>query len=1176
MPYKTFLRIGLAAAFLFCTSSILAAAPIRVTGRVQAEKAGLSGARVELFPAYEEYAEAVRRLTGKTGPVPLAKTRTDAAGDFEILAPESGCFRLEVRAEGYLAQEITLLPLVEDVELPAATLMQGSPVEVRTAGPDGRPLGGIEVQPLGSPLLGGMDRMNWELIAPQVTTDSAGRGSFPWLQLYGPPPVIAVSPRFLGQGAHAKPGEAVTLRLVPTRSGGVEVRNAEGQPVPGALARWSGRPVGITGPDGRLEIAVPEQASALTLENAEGGGAQVFRTVAEGLQPIRLEPPRRIAGRVVDALSRKPVAGAVVWSGSPLLNPAVHSGEDGSFVLTVPAAAAEVWLIAGAAGFLRGESQEAGKGAVEPVLLKLAPAAALSGTVVDGSGKPVRDARIHLRSSRWGEGIVFVDALARSRADGGFRFSQLPPGESFELSATHPGFARTAARARTVPFGQPSPPLRIVMAGGRTAFGRVVDEEDRPIAGAQVTLTSQEGVRDLFEAVSDGTGRFELRTLPPGGRGYLKATHPGYAAAFLDSIEISPAGPDIDLGNVKMLPPVAVEGRVTDSRARPIEGAQVLVQPDRTSFTGGSWVVREKVVLRTGADGSFRAESLERDRRYDLTVRHEGYANASLPGVEAPTAEPLRIEMKAIRTLSGQVVGPAGEPVAGASLNLLDELRIGHRASWGSRLLGRTDEVGRFRVDAPPSDSILLEVSAEGYAPRRVEGLQIPEDGELANLRITLSRGGVLDVRVLNREGVPVVDAWVRVSPAAGPAPGATGESKRPTDSTGQCRIIVPEAGVYEVTAEASGAAAVASVRVVPGPEVTPVELRFSSGVAVSGRVIGEDGAGTAGAAVSLDDETGRGPGTTTAADGSFVFPLVFDDDYRLRARWEDFQADPLDVTVAGSPVQGLELRLRLHKPEKGRASLTVRILGLTPEEIPKVRITASGPDSPTRYGRPDSDGVHRFERLRPGSWYVTATAGDREAHGTVQIPDGAAQAALDLVFRKGLTLTGRVLVDGAPLSSGSVDAWSQDNYIVSARTAHDGTFTLGSLAAGPVTLLIAGSQGFAGLHTVQLTEDQEVALSLVTGRLAGRVLTATGEPVEGATVSLEAWLPDFGGPVSAPGGRTGADGAFDIPGLGAGPYQIKVRKEGFVPAEATAEVPAGGSSAPVSVVLRPREERTP
>lgn len=211
-------------------ASAASAAPIRVTGRVLAERTALAGARVELFPAYESYAEAVRQLTEKTGPVPIAKALT---------------------------------------------------------------------------------------------------------------------------------GEATALWLAPSRPGWVEARDADGQLVPGALARWNGQPVGITGPDGRLEIAVPGQALVLSLENGEGRGAQVFRTVEEDVQPIRLEPLRRITGRVVDALSRKPVAGAVVWSGPPLAAPAVRSGEDGTFVLTVPVARATLGLRlnAGAPGFLPDEGQ---------------------------------------------------------------------------------------------------------------------------------------------------------------------------------------------------------------------------------------------------------------------------------------------------------------------------------------------------------------------------------------------------------------------------------------------------------------------------------------------------------------------------------------------------------------------------------------------------------------------------------------------------------------------------------------------------------------------------------------------------------------------------------------------------------------------------------------------------
>lgn len=45
-----------------------------------------------------------------------------------------------VRAEGYLPVEIPFLALIDHQELPTAPLVRSLPVEVRTTGPDGRPL----------------------------------------------------------------------------------------------------------------------------------------------------------------------------------------------------------------------------------------------------------------------------------------------------------------------------------------------------------------------------------------------------------------------------------------------------------------------------------------------------------------------------------------------------------------------------------------------------------------------------------------------------------------------------------------------------------------------------------------------------------------------------------------------------------------------------------------------------------------------------------------------------------------------------------------------------------------------------------------------------------------------------------------------------------------------------
>jgi uncharacterized GH25 family protein len=1054
------------------------------------------------------------------------------------------------------------VPLVEDRELPPALLPPASPMEVRTVGPDGRPVAGIEVRtldPFGeSRRFQGFDAWRWRIAAARSITDAQGRASLQSFK-FSVPAVVAASPRFLGQAATGKPGEAVTLRLSPGRAGWIEAWDAGGKPVPGALARWKGEPVGITGADGRLEIAMPEGGDALTLESREGWGARVTQAEGKGILPVRLARPRRIAGRVVDALSRKPVAGALVWSGWPLVAPAVRSGADGAFVLEVPAA--EGWVEAGAAGFLRNERQLVKKGP-EPAVLTLAPSAALSGIVVDSRGQPVSGVNVTLSYMKGTEGL---SVPARSRADGEFRFTGLPPGGTFDLSATRDGFARTTATARTAPAGQPSPRARIVMADGQTAFGRVVDEGGRPIEGAALLLASPygEGLRD---AVSDAEGRFEFRHLIP-GRVSLRATHPDHAPGFLKAVEIPPETPRVNLGTVKLPPAEAIEGRVTDSRGRAIEGAEVLSYGETSGFGGDSMaMLDEEAPLRTGSDGSFRIERLESGKRYALTVRHAGYVEASVPGVPAPTLEPLTIELKAARSLSGRVLGPEGEPVEGATVFWFQDGNV----SFDSAV--KSDADGKFRITGFPPGTLMLEAMAEGYANRRIEGIEIPGDKDPEDLQITLQRAITLDVRVLNAEGEPVPGVSVSMQPVE-PIPVEDrrmvllhGLDPDRTDAAGRCRLTVPNPGNYWVLASRQGEPVRNQVEVHEGSNA--VEIRLPAITEISGRVVDGNGAPVARAAVNLRQNEAL-QRRWTSADGTFVFSDVADGEYRVAAVQEKLASEEVGVTVAGRPVQGIELRLDRERPG---ATLTGHVLGLPPEELSGLLVRAFGQSEMANPVPADREGAYRFERLTPGTWRIEAMdSRQREALGTVEIPPGIPAVEFDLKFPTGFTLTGRVLVDGVPLSEAIVRAQGKEGFDPNGRTAYDGTFELRDLPAGLTTLVVSGPQGLGAVRTLMLTESQDIKIELATGRLAGTVVSATGEPVEDALIRLEAWSTGVESSFAQSVARTSADGAFQFPRIAAGTYKIKVSKDGFAPVETTAEVPPGGGGPPMSVLLKPQ-----
>ena len=113
--------------WLLSLSFALAAAapgppPIHITGRILPPvPVKVSDIQVELVPVASSYADAVRLLADE--PVaPLAATKPRVDGSFEITAPESGLYRLRLRAGGTLPVEVLLVPLVEDTELPPVAL----------------------------------------------------------------------------------------------------------------------------------------------------------------------------------------------------------------------------------------------------------------------------------------------------------------------------------------------------------------------------------------------------------------------------------------------------------------------------------------------------------------------------------------------------------------------------------------------------------------------------------------------------------------------------------------------------------------------------------------------------------------------------------------------------------------------------------------------------------------------------------------------------------------------------------------------------------------------------------------------------------------------------------------------------------------------------------------------
>lgn len=761
-------RCALAVLSILALASPMAAEPVRIRGRILGPAAQAAGARAELFPAVETYADAVRRLEGTELP-PLASTRPGLDGAFELEAPESGLYRVVVRADGYLPLEqpgvaVGGIKELSPVELEPAS----SSLEVRAMGPRGRPLPDLLVLAESLPDMRDLARPSgWQRVPRRGRTGPDGKLALPQspdesMSLY------AASGGAFWLVQQAVDGSSVELRQ-PAVLYLVEIQGAEGRPVPRALLRRGSQPVGLSGPDGRLKVSLEEihGAQLLTIETPDGRWAGIPNAPPPALVPGRpwplwTAPPQLVRGRVTEAGSGRPVAGALVWSEPRLSAPPVRTDVSGRFRLPVP------WGLSPqlgvfAAGYLSPDYLPV-RGVEVAVALRLE--AAVEGRIEDAQGRPVPWARVETledarpRYFREGE-------RAWSRPDGRFRLRGLLPRAIYQLSVSADGFARASATARTASPGRAPAPVRIVLDTGRSARGRLVDESGQPVGGTAVSLAVPGPMgfdEEEFRASSGADGRFEVRRLSPGLYD-LKVERRGFAPLRRAGVEIA-STPATDLGVVTLLRGAALEGTVRDRQGAPVAGAEIAALPvrGRMSMEHPPLPPEPQLRARTGADGRFLLADLRPGRRYDLRIVHPGHPPAEAMGVQAPTLVPLDIELATARSASGRVLGPSGEPVVDASVLLVQDDRARGGISQSTREGGRTGPDGEFRIPNLPPGSLDLEVAARGYKNRRLFGLRVPDNRDLDGLEISLEGGSVLDGRVRDSAGEPLpkVSIWAR------------------------------------------------------------------------------------------------------------------------------------------------------------------------------------------------------------------------------------------------------------------------------------------------------------------------------------------------------------------------------------------------------------------------------
>ena len=358
------------------------------------------------------------------------------------------------------------------------------------------------------------------------------------------------------------------------------------------------------------------------------------------------------------------------------------------------------------------------------------PAAALHGRVVGGDGRE--------------RGFVLDHG-------GGALLDELRPGE-VRVSLNGRGSWRG-----TVPE-EGTGLLEIELTRGVLLLGTVVDQEDRPVPGAEVFLArgNPRAPHDVL-ARTDAGGHFRIRDLreyrSTGPYTTVAARADGFVASRAWKAVAQP-GAEVEL-TLRLGPPGAgVEGLVLAPDGRPHPDARIEIRTGTergsSSFVGDGGRRFEALPphrTRTDSRGAFTCLNLVPGVSW-ITVTTD-HCPPLTRSVTARERETKRIELRldAGATLAGVVRDSSGAPIAGARVwATLQTSRTGRSA--------RTGDDGAYRLVGLAGGPSRMGVSHEGHGELETT-IDVPASGTVRR-DLVLQAAERLEGRLVDGDGAPV------------------------------------------------------------------------------------------------------------------------------------------------------------------------------------------------------------------------------------------------------------------------------------------------------------------------------------------------------------------------------------------------------------------------------------
>lgn len=724
-------------------------------------------------------------------------------------------------------------------------------------------------------------------VAEKPTTAAPGKAAAP-----GPRP----SSESGGEGGSAPPEVALDYEDDPAGALRLEgqVIDAEERPVGRAVVTLSSNPPRTikSEADGSFvfDKLVGRTYSVAARKDDDTGGPVTVRLTGK-TEPvvIRLAPAGGVEVTVVDQKTRKPVAGADVEI-DPELEVQGRTGADGKVTLRGVQGG---WqdVTARADGYAPAHSflEVTGKaGVTDKVTVELQQGAAVSGKVVDATGKPVEGARVRAvaASALFGIGQGGKKDEQITNAAGAFTFPALPAG-TFRITASHEKHGPGS-----------SPPLNLdgqaarrdvvvtLEAGGRVS-GKVVRSSGDAVASAAVRVVMSEAgwtwapTRQVF---TDDHGKFEITGLARKPVELVAIEEEASSKTVPLDLAAKPEQTDVTLTlDIEGV----IAGTVVTASGEPVPEAQVLAMPELgRRMDPSEFRLRGPAQDVTDSGGKFELKGLV-EGTYRLRAARAKRSEERMWMREATAAKVGDKNVKIVLQNDGKVKGSVlfADGSAPESFNV--SAGFGHGEPFSG-------EGGKFEIDAQ-AGKVVLTVNGAGFVNKTVTGVEVKPDETTDVGTITVEKGRSISGRVLRPDGSGVAGAKVLAGgqlmgsgselSSGGLFGGAPGQKSATTGDDGSFVLAGVNAKGLVVVADHPTEGRSSMVRIPAGDASTTLDLVLKPLGALEGKVTSGGKPMASSIVLAMPQQAARGNFIVQSGeDGTYRYDKLAPDTYRVTA----------------------------------------------------------------------------------------------------------------------------------------------------------------------------------------------------------------------------------------------------------------------------------------------------